>query len=315
VPLLWRVFAVNALVLVGAAIALTLSPATVSFPVALTEVVVLAVGLCVLLAINLLLLRRVFRPLQSLREVMSRVDPLRPGARVDVARADTEVRALAEAFNDMLGRLERERRDSGRRALAAQEEERRRIARELHDEVGQELTAAVLALDRAADGDEALVESREAVRTTLLGVREIARRLRPEELDELGLASALTALCSEFGRRSGTRVERRLDRDLPRLGLDEELVVYRVAQESLTNVARHAGATTALVTLDAEPDGAVTLRVRDDGRGTQAESDAGHGIRGMRERALLIGATLELRRPAEGGTEVALRLPATGERS
>jgi two-component system, NarL family, sensor histidine kinase UhpB len=313
--LLWRVFAVNALVLVGAATALVLSPATVSFPVVLTEAVVLAVGLCVLLAINWLLLRRVFGPLRGLREVMARVDPLRPGARVEVDRADVEVRALAEGFNEMLGRLERERRDSGRRALAAQEEERCRIARELHDEVGQELTAAVLELDRAADGDEALAESREAVRATLLGVREIARRLRPEELDELGLASALTALCRDFGRRSGIAIERRFARDLPRLASDEELVVYRVAQESLTNVARHAAATTALVELEGEPDGVVTLRVRDDGRGTPAATTAGHGIRGMRERALLIGATLELRRPTGGGTEVELRLPSTGRRS
>jgi two-component system, NarL family, sensor histidine kinase UhpB len=315
VPLLWRVFAVNALVLVGAAATLTLSPATVSFPVALTELVVLAVGLCVLLAINLLLLRRVFRPLRSLRAVMARVDPLRPGARVAVAGSDAEVQTLAEAFNEMLDRLERERRDSGKRALAAQEEERRRIARELHDEVGQELTAAVLQLDRAADGGEAIVESREAVRATLLEVREIARRLRPEELDELGLVSALTALCSEFGRRSGIRVERRLARDLPELASDEELVVYRVAQESLTNVARHARATTTLVALEADSDGAVALRVRDDGCGLAAGSGAGHGIRGMRERALLIGATLELSRPAEGGTEVVLRLPSTAGRS
>ena len=125
------------------------------------------------------------------------------------------------AFNEMIDRLERERRDSARRALAAQEGERARIARELHDEVGQALTAVVLQLERAARRAEPPVrgeveEAREAVRESLEEVREIARRLRPEALDDLGLASALAALTLDVSRRTGLRVERRIEPALPR---------------------------------------------------------------------------------------------------
>ncbi len=189
---------------------------------------------------------------------------------------------LTGAFNEMIDRLEGERRDSARRALAAQEAERARIARELHDEVGQALTAVVLQLERAARRTEEPVrgeveEAREAVRESLEEVREIARRLRPEALDDLGLTSALAALTLDVSRRTGLRVERRIEPGLPALSSEEELVVYRVAQEGLTNVARHARAQQALITLGAR-DGRVSLEVRDDGEGFDVRRAAGTGF-------------------------------------
>jgi two-component system sensor histidine kinase UhpB len=311
--LLWRVFATNAAVLVLATLVLVLSPITVSFPIALTEIVVVAAGLAVMLLLDLFLLRRAFAPLGRLTAFMRRFDPLRPGQRASLEAADPQVRELTGAFNDMVERVETERRESARRALVAQEDERTRIARELHDEIGQALTAVMLQLERAARHTDhpvrgEVVEAREAVRGSLEEVREIARRLRPEALDDLGLPSALAALTLNVSRRTGLRIERRIAPQLPALSPEEELVVYRVAQEGLTNVARHAGAAHAWIALECQG-GCVALEVRDDGHGFGPRVE-GAGLRGMRERALLVGAELAVE-PGNGtGTVIRLTLPA-----
>jgi two-component system sensor histidine kinase UhpB len=314
VPLFWRVFATNALILAVATVVLAASPATVSFPVAATEAVVLTVGLCTMVALNLALLRRAFGPLQRLKRFMGGVDPLAPGRRVPVDGADPEVAELTEAFNEMIERLETERRESARRALAAQESERLRIARDLHDEVGQTLTGVMLQLQQAIDGPPERVRgaaehAREDVRASLEEVRQIARRLRPEALDHLGLASALAALTTEVTRQSGIDIGRRIEGHLPELPPEKDVVVYRVAQEALTNVARHSRATRGELEL-AYRDGDLVLLVRDDGIGLPEQVEwAGAGIRGMRERALMIGAELDIRSGAGAGTEVRLTLP------
>jgi two-component system sensor histidine kinase UhpB len=300
--LLWRVFATNAAILVLATLVLVLSPITISFPIALTEVIVVAGGLAAMLSLDLVLLRRAFVPLGRLTAFMRRVDPLRPGERARLDTADPEVADLMSAFNDMIERLERERRDSARRALAAQEAERARIARELHDEIGQALTAAMLQLDRGQ-----VDEAREVVRESLEEVREIARRMRPEVLDDLGLASALAALTLDVSHRTGLLVERAIEPGVPRLKPEEELVVYRVAQEALTNAARHADARHAWLRLARDHD-CVVLEIRDDGRGFDTDEAAGGGLRGMRERALLVGGMLELL-SGPRGTVVSLTLP------
>jgi two-component system sensor histidine kinase UhpB len=244
---------------------------------------------------------------------MRRVDPLAPGQRIEIERHAAEVAELSQAFNDMLDRLERERRDSARRALDATEEERRRVARELHDEIGQTLTGVVLQLEtlepRAPEELQAELRSLEAsVRAGIEEVRELVRRLRPEALD-FGLRSALVSLGSDLSEHSGLRVSPQLDGNLPALSSEDELVVYRVAQESLVNVVRHARATRAELSLQKE-NGAVVLRVRDDGRGIDAlGARSGNGVRGMRERALLVGGDLRVNHILPHGTEVQLRLP------
>jgi two-component system, NarL family, sensor histidine kinase UhpB len=309
-PLFWRVFGTNALVLALAATALALSPATVSFPVALTEAVVLTLGLGAMLALNYALLRRALSPLERLRGFMRSADPLRPGARAPVDDAVPELRAVTESFNEMVARLEAERRESAGRALAAQESERLRSARELHDEVGQKLTAVLLQLDSVSHGGTTLEEAREGVREGLEDVRFIARRLRPEALDHLGLSSALAALTNKLRGASGVTIERSIDPSLPALPSDVELVVYRVAQEALTNVVRHAGCDHARLLLR-RVGGGVELEVLDAGRGFDAAgATEGAGIRGMRERALLLGAQLEIWSAPGSGTSVRLKCPA-----
>jgi two-component system sensor histidine kinase UhpB len=315
-PLFWRVFATNAAVLALATAALALGPFTVSVPIAFTQLLVLLAGLLVMLALNLLLLRPAFAPLHALAETMRRLDPLEPGRRAPVV-GEPDVAALAQAFNDMLDRLERERRESAQRALSLQEDERKRVARELHDEVGQTLTALMLQIESVsgrapAELDEALDELRETARAGAEDVRRIAKRLRPEALDELGLRSALAALTSAFAAQAALRVDRRLER-VEALTDDQELVVYRVAQEALTNVARHARAARARVELS-QRDGTVTLIVRDDGRGLPSGAlESSSGIRGMRERALLVGGRIDIGPAAGGGTEVALRVPVAAQ--
>jgi two-component system, NarL family, sensor histidine kinase UhpB len=307
-----RVALLNSAVLAVACLALALGPATVSAPIHLRELVVLLAGLAATMAANLLVVRRAFVPLERLTRVMRTVDPLAPGTRLRVEHPAREVRELAEAFNDMLERLESERRNSARRVVRAQEAERRRLARELHDELGQSLTGVLLQIDQAIrTPDEAdLEEAREGARRSLDDVRRIARDLRPDTLAELGLASALNALATRFTNQCGVVVDRHLDSDLPALDEDVEVVVYRVAQEALTNVARHADARRVTLELSHAGD-AVTLIVDDDGRGVPSYvgSDA-RGITGMRERALLVHGRLWVGSGPAQGTRVRLEIPA-----
>ena len=314
-PLLWRVFGINATLLVIATLLLALTPVTIHAPIAFVEAVSLVVGLVVMLTANLVLLRHTLRPIRRLIAGMRMVDLLRPGQRL-VEGGGVEAAELVRAFNQMLERLEVERRESARRALRAQEAERLRIARGLHDEVGQVLTGVLLELDflASAAGDDrrrGVEDTKQAVRHALEEVRRIARELRPEMLEQLGLTSALTELSRRFAEQSGVAVERRFAEDLPPLSAEAELAVYRVAQESLTNVARHAQASQVDLALEPGP-GSVVLRVVDDGRG-MAETIAtnGHGgLRGMRERALLAGGALAVKPSRDGGVEVRLEVPA-----
>ncbi len=309
ISLFWRLFIPNATVLTVACVVLLIEPAN-------GRVLVLAGGLTALLVTNVLLMRRAFAPLNRLGAAMAAIDPLTPGQRISMHGPESEVTLLTTAFNEMLDRLERERRESALRAQSAQEDERRRLAAELHDDIGQSLTALTLELRRIADAAPAelrddVLSARRFTSATLDDVRRLARELRPEALDQLGLVAALSSLCRRFAEHSGLSVDCSLERGLPPLGQDAELVIYRVAQESLTNAARHAAARHARVELSAA-DGAAELRVADDGTGFRS-AHRGSGIRGMRERALLVGAELSLGDAEEGGAQVILRVPVETE--
>jgi two-component system, NarL family, sensor histidine kinase UhpB len=309
--LFWRTFALNALMFVGATAALAMSPATVSLPVSVKELIVLAVGLVLMLVVNAVLLRASLRPLDGLTDLMKRVDLLRPGQRAPVG-GNGDVVHLIRSFNDMLDRLEAERGASAGRTLAAQEGERQRIAQELHDEIGQSLTAVLLGLKRLIDrapaelGDE-LGAVQDITRGSLNEVRQVARRLRPGVLDDLGLAPALSALAMDFTTASEVPTSTQVDERLPPLDSAAELVIYRIAQEGLTNTARHADAHHVELSLTGDEQ-SVVLRVGDDGRGMNGAVE-GAGIRGMRERAILIGADLTIGTGHAGGTEVRLVVP------
>lgn len=303
IPLFWRLFIPNATVLGVACVVLIVEPANGRVPA-------LVGGLAAMLAVNLVLMRRAVRPLTRLTALMRRVDPLHPGERIPLLGPGSEVTVLVEAFNDMLDRLEAERRESGLRALSEREGERRRIAAELHDQIGQTLTATTLQVERLIERappelrDDA-VAVRETILATIDDVRALARQLRPEALDELGLVPALTNLVERLAEQTGLQFDRELERGLPELGPDAELVVYRIAQEAITNAIRHSGAERISVAL--RSDGAcVRLEVCDDGRGSSGRRGDGTGLRTMRERALTIGAELDVTAREGHGTAVRL---------
>ncbi|MGV9797752.1 histidine kinase [Mycobacterium sp. NPDC003449] len=305
-----RVFLINGLIFTLGTLILAVSPATVSSLVKLTEIPVLLVGLAIILTANALLLRSSLAPLDRLAASMRRVDPPKRTDRVD-DRGTGDLHHLITSFNTMLDRLETERTTASASALAAQENERQRIARELHDEIGQTLTVALLTLKRAVDRAPSsiqaeLADAQEIVRASLDEVREIARRLRPDALEDLGLHSALNALCNDFAQASGVSVVKHIALQSDRMRPDVELVCYRIVQECLTNVARHSGARKVWLDLHTSAD-ELTVRVADDGRGGVV--DEGAGINGMRERALLVNAALTIASPEGGGTEVRLVIP------
>ena len=261
--------------------------------------------------------RRRLAPLEDLVEAMEKVDlssarPLLP-ASIDGVGETEEVARIELAFLRMMRRLEAERRRAGSAALRAQEEERARVARDLHDEVNQSLTGLLLRLEAAREGappelDSELAETKALANQAMTELLSLARQLRPTALDDLGLAAAIEGQVGRLGGEIETSLE--VDGDFSDLGGDAQLVVYRVAQEALSNAARHSGAGRVEVRLK-RTDGGVTLEVADDGRGFAFdESQRGLGIGGMRERALLIGADLTIESRPGAGTTVRLVVAA-----
>jgi two-component system, NarL family, sensor histidine kinase UhpB len=313
-----RIVVINAALLIATSLltVLIIAPEKLS-SLEVYETLLVVGALVVLTLINMGVVHRFLEPLQALTALARRVDLGKPGERVPDARPTSEAGELAVTFNEMLARLEHERSEATRRVLAAHESERLRIAQELHDEVGQTLTAVLLQLSRleqrlpdSLSGE--LSEAQDAARASLEDVRRIATDLRPEALKDLGLARALAALSDGFGRRAGLRVDRRIQTPMPQLSSEAELVVYRIAQEALTNVARHANSETANLTVESDAD-QLTLAVRDHGLGLPNGYADGNGMRGMRERAGLIGAKLEIQTPSDGlGAELRFELPLNG---
>ncbi len=271
------------------------------------------------LALALMRERRRLLPLERLIEDMEKVDLSSPGplpASIDGVGETEEVARIELAFLRMLHRLEAERRRAGSAALQAQEQERARVARDLHDEVNQSLTGLLLRLEATREAappelEPQLAETKALANQAMRELLSLARQLRPTALDDLGLAAAVAGQVEQLARGEiaaglGT------DGDFSDLSGDAQLVVYRVAQEALSNAARHSGAARVEVRLRRLDDGGVELTVADDGRGFAfEESQRGLGIGGMRERALLIGGELTLESRPGHGTTVRLTVPAS----
>lgn len=304
IPLFWRVCAINGVVFATAVAALAFTPATVSYPVGRMEEIILVAGLVIIVGANAALLRSSLLPFDRLIKLMTRVDLLRPDTRLPKL-GDGVVASVVASVNAMLERLESERAQRASQSLAAQESERSRIAKELHDEVGQSLTVVLLGLKRIADQAPPLLKQdidlvRDAARNSLDEVRHVVTRLRPGVLEELGLRAAMQALAEDMTRLTAIKTSVTIDPILSPLPESTELALYRIAQESLTNTVRHSGATHAQVELTTNPEG-VRLTVADNGHGI-GQAPEGVGISGMRERALLINSRLEILASPDGTT-------------
>jgi two-component system sensor histidine kinase UhpB len=317
--LLSQVLAVNtalvaATAIIAALLATPAEPNDVASPQRLL-LIVLAVIAAVLL--NSLLLRRRLAPLDRLIATMERVDLASPGQRAFAPpNAPREILKLTRDFNRMLERLEQERVSSGRAVIRAQEEERARIAQDLHDEVNQALTAILLRLQAAAlDVPPGLRSELKEIQTLATQAMEelltLARTLRPTALDDHGLVPALASQVADFGERTGIRSSFHRHGDAPNLSDEEQLVLYRVTQESLSNVVQHSGASSVRVELSSV--GRTVLRVRDDGVGFKPSGNARNrlGVSGMRERALLVGGRLNVFSAPGEGTTIELTMGAS----
>jgi two-component system sensor histidine kinase UhpB len=288
-----------------------------------TEKVLIVVGVAAVLGLlaNLVLLRARFTPLERLIEDMEKVDLSRPRANlpssIDGIGETAEVERIEIAYLRMLRRLEAERRRASSAALRAQEEERTRVARDLHDEVNQALTGVLLRLEATRESappqlaDE-LAETRTLANQAMEELLSLARQLRPTALDDLGLKAAIAGQVEEIGRRE-VDTTFSAEGDFSDLDDDVQLVVYRVAQEALSNAVQHSEASSIAVTLRRRGS-AVDLQVSDDGHGFSfAAAEQGLGISGMHERALLVDGEVEIHsRPGEG-TTVWLRIDPVPE--
>lgn len=285
------------------------------------------------LLINVLLLRASFRPLFSLLRTIRAVSAGETATRAAYTPSDSEIGELARAFNSMLDQLETARREQAMLILQAQEEERRRLARELHDESSQNLTALLIhteILNQTLQGLPGTIVAEDAgarlhgelqyltqlTQGTLENIRTLALQLRPGVLDDLGLLAALRWLAEDSCKRLQLPVELKLE-DLEDISGEHhrpelyETTLFRIAQECLTNAARHARAQKVVISLRYDQQD-IHLQVCDDGRGYDpSRQRAGLGISGMRERVALLGGKISIRSEPGQGTKVEVSLPVS----
>jgi len=279
------------------------------------QFLILALAIALTLCLNLWMLQKRFAPLERLVDRVEAIDPAEPATfELDEDPVD-EIDRLAVSFRGLLRRVDEERRQSGKLVLNAQEEERRRVARDLHDEVNQALTAVLLRLEALKQDvppaqAEEVAELKRLTGQAMDELLHLAHQLRPTALDDHGLGPAIEAQVRGFAERTGVEARFELHGNPGVLDEETQTVVYRVAQEALSNAAQHAQPGCIEVKLTASDSGA-ELRVRDDGAGfdPHVARDGGLGLAGMAERARLAGGALDLRSSRGAGTELILRVP------
>jgi two-component system sensor histidine kinase UhpB len=317
--LVGQVVAVNVLLVVAVLFAAT---AAAGLDLAVTDQRLrfgaIAMAILLLLIVNMIMLRRRFSPLESLIARLEEIDPAQPTTQFVIPRTSVEeVERLAITFRRLLRRIEDERRRSGRLVLRAQEVERRRLARDLHDEVNQALTAILLRLQALSEeAPEQLGPQIAALKNLVNQAMEellrLARQLRPASLDDLGLVAAIEGQLARFSEQTGIQAVLHSEGTPEAITEEQQTVIYRVIQEALSNTAQHSRATFVDFELRVFPSHGVELRVRDNGEGfdTATRADGGGiGLAGMAERARLVGGELSVTSAPGTGTRVRLYIP------
>ena len=294
------------------------------------EMVYLAIGFAVgggilSIIVNRMVVERALKPLDEIVATAERVKAGDLSARTGVdPMRDQDLEQIVVSFNGALDRVQSDGariKDLVNRVIAAQEDERKRIARELHDDTSQVLFAQLLRVSamKASENQEVreVAESLETMfAESMEAVRRLGHELRPPSLDDLGLPEATEALAQRMAERSDVDIEFEYFGSRRRLESEVELVLYRVAQEALTNMWKHAHATKARVILSSKADG-VELIVDDNGRGFDPAGEnpsdgrgLGLGVFGMQERVDLVGGILEVDGNRNPGTRVRAWIPA-----
>jgi two-component system sensor histidine kinase UhpB len=333
IPLFYKVLLANMAIVVFGAVVGTYVTATTIRDLQLPSRIELmlffaAIGVVLSVAVNYVVLRAAFEPLDSLERLADAVSKGDLSARAALpSLSDPQLVRLVDTFNDTLDELETNQarlRELAVQVINAQEGERKRIARELHDDTAQMLFAQLLSVTalKSSTNDEVrqTAERLESMTVEAIeGVRRLALELRPPALDDLGVREALADLAQRFSEQSRIDVVLEVNGSRERLAPELELVLYRVAQEALTNIVKHASARHAAVTLSRHPD-RVDLDVDDDGTGfspsldrVRDESGLGLGLFGMAERAALVGGSFSITPLSPTGVRIHVSIPITAE--
>ncbi len=327
IPIFYKVLIANSLIIfVGATggtwLATHLNASPYATPMSL--MIFIAIGWLVSVALNFIVLQIAFRPLTELGKVMKRVRAGERSLRAPLTGVDSQADQLAEAFNMVLEALDEASRLRASQIIQAQEQERQRIARELHDETSQVLTSLLISLTlleksvETREARERIADTRALAHSTLRAIRNLSIDLRPSALDDLGLLPALRWYVKEYQKKCSIDVEFHAIGFKERLPAEMETALYRIVQECLTNTAKHANANRVTITLHEEAE-RVYARITDDGAGFDYEAllktpgqERGLGLAGMNERAVLLNGTLNIHSAPERGTiiEVSIPLPS-----
>ncbi len=327
-PLLYKVLLANSIViLLGASLGTFLATRLQQQSGVLVLILFVLSGLLVSVVINFVLLKLALHPLTRLRETMRQVQAGDLSQKAQITGQDPDADQLAEAFNTMLAAIEELTKTRASQILSAQEQERKRIARELHDETSQLLTSLLISLaliEESVSTETArarIADTRQLAHQTLRAVRNLSIDVRPSALDDLGLLPALRWYVKEYQQKCGVETEFVASGIHERFAAETETAIYRIIQESLTNTARHANAKKVWITLTRRED-RLCASVRDDGHGFNVQAvmkqpwqDRGLGLAGMMERASLLDGTLEVQSEPGRGTviDVVIPLARSGE--
>ena len=324
IPMFYKVLIANSLIIfVGATggtwLATHLNASPYATPMSL--IIFITIGWLVSVALNFVVLQIAFRPLTELGKVMKRVRAGERSLRAPLTGVDSQADQLAEAFNMVLEALDEASRLRASQIIQAQEQERQRIARELHDETSQVLTSLLISmtlLEKSVETQEArerIADTRALAHSTLRAIRNLSIDLRPSALDDLGLLPALRWYVKEYQKKCSIDVEFHATGFKERLPAEMETALYRIVQECLTNTAKHANANRVTITLKEET-ASVYARITDDGEGFDYETllktpgqERGLGLAGMNERAVLLDGTLNIYSTTGRGTIIEVNIP------